>query len=150
MTAQIATAAIARNLPSLSSLCCMGVFMSGTDCIMDAILPTSVSFPTAVTIPRPCPYVTPHEANAILLLFPTGTETADSGSSPAFRAIGSLSFSTGTDSPVRAASCIFRLAVSVSLMSAGTVSPVPMTTRSPFTSSRVAMTCTSPSRTTLQ
>ena len=64
--------------------------------------------------------------------------------------IDSVLFSTGTDSPVSAASCTFRLMASVRRRSAGMLSPVSISTMSPGTSSRDSMMRRSPSRTTLQ
>ena len=64
--------------------------------------------------------------------------------------MASIRFSEGTDSPVSAASSIFRFTASVRRMSAGTESPVSSTTTSPGTSCRDSITCISPSRTTLQ
>jgi len=47
----------------------------------------------------------------------------------------SANFSTGTDSPVKDASSIFKIKLSISLKSAGIISPVSSSTISPTTSS---------------
>ena len=57
-------------------------------------------------------------------------------------------FSTGTDSPVSAASSIFMLAHSIILASAGTASPASSTITSPTTKSSLFTTTILPSRTT--
>ena len=62
--------------------------------------------------------------------------------------ITSISFSTGTDSPVNDDSCIFRLFASNSLISAGIKSPVSNTTISPGTKSFVGTVSTFPFLTT--
>ena len=77
----------------------------------------------------------------MLTLSPMG---ASAGTSAA------ASFSTGTDSPVSAASCTLRFTDSSSLRSAGTLSPVSTETMSPTTSSRDSMTLITPSLITLQ
>ena len=55
---------------------------------------------------------------------------------------------TGTDSPVSAASSIFRLALCMILPSAGTASPASSITTSPTTSSSLGMVTSFPSRST--
>ena len=55
-------------------------------------------------------------------------------------------FPTGSDSPVRAASCARRLMLSMSLPSAGTRSPVSSLTMSPGTRSRAEISVRRPSR----
>ena len=64
-------------------------------------------------------------------------------------AIGSVCFSTGTDSPVSAASSICRLTASTSRASAGTRSPARRRITSPGTSSRAGISISSPSRSTV-
>ena len=46
---------MASTRPSWSRRTCMGVFISGTDSIIAAILPISESGPVATTMPRPRP-----------------------------------------------------------------------------------------------
>ena len=60
----------------------------------------------------------------------------------------SMNLLTGTDSPVSAASSIFRLAFSIILPSAGTASPASSRTTSPTTMSSLWMTAIFPSRST--
>ncbi len=68
--------------------------------------------------------------------------------SPAAVGIGSSSLSTGTDSPVSAASLTRRLGLSTSRASAATMSPASRTITSPGTSSVAATASSTPSRTT--
>ncbi len=78
---------------------------------------------------------------AMLLRSPNGISI--SSSVPLF-------FSTGTDSPVRADSCIFRFAVSINRRSAGMISPVSSTTISPGTISVEITSSTCPPRNTFE
>ena len=64
-------------------------------------------------------------------------------------AMGAVSFSIGTLSPVRALSAHFRLAASSRRPSAQTESPASSTTTSPTVTSRPGTRCTRPSRSTL-
>ena len=73
---------------------------------------------------------------AILTLSPTG---AFSSSSTIF-----ASFSAGTDSPVKADSSIWRLAVSINLKSAGMYLPASIITISPVTTSSDGISINSP------
>ena len=63
--------------------------------------------------------------------------------------MAATSFSTGTLSPVRAASSAFRLALSMMRQSAGTASPASRMTMSPGTSSSLRSMTIFPSRSTL-
>ena len=96
--------------------------------IMEAILPISVAMPVAVTIPSPWPWVTTVDIYTILTRSANGISCLQS-------ARNSASFSTGTDSPVRADSSTSRLELLVSRISAGTCAPASRSTRSPVTSS---------------
>ena len=80
----------------------------------------------------------------MFLRSPSGTSSASAAS-----AIGSTCFSTGTDSPVRAASSIFMDALSSTRQSAGTESPASSSTTSPVTSSADGRCSSLPSRMTL-
>ncbi|CDA74205.1 unknown [Ruminococcus sp. CAG:579] len=53
--AQIISMPMESFLPKLSSVICRGVLRSPAFCISEAILPTSVSMPTAVTMKEPLP-----------------------------------------------------------------------------------------------
>ena len=117
----------------------MGVSVSSVCWSILAILPTSVSIPVETTTPRPLPYVTIPLEKAILIRSPrAGSVTVR----------GSVILSTGTDSPVRADSCIFRLTASVSRISAGITAPVSSITTSPGTISFVGTSIITPSRST--
>ena len=63
--------------------------------------------------------------------------------------ISFVCFSTGTDSPVKADSCDFKLTASIILKSAGIKSPVSSTTISPGTNNLEAITSIFPFRITL-
>ena len=95
--------------------------------------------PVATTTPVARPYVTMAEVYAILLRSPRGQSSGR---------ISSASFSEGTDSPVKEASCTFKLAESIRRKSAGTISPSPSITTSPTTNSLAGITLSSPWRKT--
>ena len=80
----------------------------------------------------------------MFLRSPRGTSSASAAS-----VMASVCFSTGTDSPVRAASSIFMDALSSTRQSAGTESPASRRTMSPGTSSELGRWLILPSRTTL-
>ncbi len=77
--------------------------------------------------------------NAMLVLSAT---TVSSGK-------GSVFFSTGTDSPVKEDSSVFKFIVSTILTSAGMRSPVLKTTMSPGTISLEGISCSFPLRITV-
>ena len=89
-----------NTFPKSANLFCNGVVSTGAFCIILAIFPISVSMPMAVTTPSPLPYVTLVDIYALLFFL--------------------VSLITGRDSPVRAASSIFRFTAEVSCKSAGT------------------------------
>ena len=138
-TAQSPTARTLSIVPRSPSRFCNGVISSGVSWISFAIPPISVSIPVAVTIPSPRPAVTNVDIYAIFFRSPNGV------CSPARK---SASFSTGTDSPVSAASWVFRFSVKISRRSAGTCCPALNTTRSPGTSSAESISRSLPSRLT--
>ncbi len=140
MIATTTNVARARLCPTRSRFSWRGVFPVSTVSIIRAIFPNSVETPVAMTTPRPRPYVAAVPAYAMFFRSPTGK----SGSSSAL-----VCFSTATDSPVRAASSIFRLTASMSRKSAGTLSPAESSTTSPGTSSRAGISFSTPSRRTL-
>ena len=82
--------------------------------------------PVSTTIPFPLPYVIKLEENNRFVLSPTPTSCSS---------IFSVCFSTAKDSPVKAASCDFKLTASIILKSAGIKSPVSKITISPGTNS---------------
>ena len=128
-----------RILPNEASLRLMGVSSSSSPSSMPAMCPTSVPMPVATTMPAPRPAVTMAVANAMFDRSPSGAPG---------RTTAEASFSTGTDSPVSAASCMRSPAASTSRRSAGAMLPSPSCTRSPGTRSRAGTTISMPSRTT--
>ncbi len=138
--AQIPIATSPKVLPKTAKRFCRGVSTSGDSWMSWAILPISVFMPVAVTAIFPRPYVTIVLLKTILIRSPM----------PAFGScIGSVPFSTGTDSPVRADSSVVRFTASISLPSAGTKSPSSIRTMSPGTSSEAGRFCGCPSLSTL-
>ena len=128
-----------RILPNEASLRLMGVSSSSSPSSMPAMCPTSVPMPVATTMPAPRPAVTMAVANAMFDRSPSGAPG---------RTTVEASFSTGTDSPVSAASCMRSPAASTRRRSAGAMLPSPSCTRSPGTRSRAGTTISTPSRTT--
>ncbi len=128
----------ARRLPSRSSWRCSGVMPSGASRIIPAMRPISVSMPVAVTTISPRPRVT---TVFMKLMLPRSASGAFSAAPPAC-------FSTGSDSPVSAASSICSALATQSRPSAGVLSPASSTTRSPGTSSAASISCFAPSRRT--
>ena len=110
MITQIIKATIPKVFPSLSNFFCNGVVSSSAEFIIFAILPTSVFIPVSTTIAFPLPYVTKLDENSIFFLSPIPISLPS---------IASISFSTGTDSPVKADSCDFKFTDSITLKSAG-------------------------------
>ena len=112
-------------LPNSSRFTCNGVCFSEVDFKSPAIFPTSVCIPVSVITALPRPYVTKLPENTILVRSPRGTSAGRV----------SRSFSTARLSPVRALSSTLRLAFSISLPSAGIMSPASNRMISPTTSS---------------
>eukprot|EP00051_Salpingoeca_urceolata_P026756 m.478513 g.478513 ORF g.478513 m.478513 type:complete len:331 (-) comp21155_c0_seq1:2574-3566(-) len=127
-----------------------------------AILPIWDAEPTATTTPRPSPWVTLVWRKARLTRSPTARssgrepiERLDEGDGGADK-VGSLhsvviwwvTFCTGTDSPVRAASSISKWVASSRRMSAGTLMPWRSSTMSPMTISSTGTSVGLPLRTT--
>mmetsp|Transcript_25537 Transcript_25537/g.72294 ORF Transcript_25537/g.72294 Transcript_25537/m.72294 type:complete len:297 (+) Transcript_25537:373-1263(+) len=94
------------------------------------IWPISVSSPLRMTMPRPWPCEMRVAEKQRFLRSPRGTLAGFSASMTV------VIFSTGSDSPVRAASCEARLETLKRRRSAGMRSPVASSTMSPTTSSR--------------
>ena len=92
----------------------------------------------SVTTTLPCPYVTKLPENIILERSPSAASSK----------IGSMLFSTARLSPVRALSSTLRLAFSISLPSAGIISPASKRITSPTTSSLAGSRTTASSRNT--
>ena len=103
-----------------------------------AIFPTSVCIPISVTTAFPRPYVTKLPENNIFVRSPSGAS---------FKRV-SLIFSTARLSPVSALSSTLRLAFSINLPSAGTISPASSKITSPTTNSLAGSWITTPSRNT--
>ena len=100
--------------------------------------PISVPWPVATTSPRAVPCVTSVPDHSIDLRSPRDAAAST----------GSTVFSTGTDSPVRIASCAASPRASRSRRSAGTLSPASSSTMSPGTSSAPSSVLRRPSRST--
>ena len=124
--------------PKTSKLTWSGVCFSEVDFKSPAIFPTSVCIPISVTIAFPRPYVTKLPENSIFARSPSGASVN----------IVSMFFSTARLSPVRALSSILRLAFSISLPSAGIISPASSSITSPTTSSLAGIWTIVPSRNT--
>ena len=129
---------------SCASFFCKGVWPSWAFSRAVAILPISVCMPVCVTTACPRPYTTVEPIYTMLRRSPKGTSLA-----PGCRASAPVCFSTGTLSPVRAASSTFRLALSSTRASAGTASPASSTTTSPGTSCSLFSVSCLPPRSTL-
>ncbi len=138
-TATIIPAARPKILPKESSWRCKGVGSGGVSCNIWAIRPSSVSMPVPTTTALARPPVTIVPIKTMFLRSPRG----GSSSSISFR-----SFSTGTDSPVKAASFTLKEAASKSLASAGTESPASNMNMSPGTKSSTSICVTFPSLST--
>ncbi len=96
--------------------------------------------PVATTNPSPLPAATSVPLYAMFVLSATGASSRSSGAAV---------FSTGSDSPVSAASSVRSRTASESRTSAGTTEPVWSTTRSPGTSRSAPTSRGLPSRTTV-
>ena len=120
-----ATMAAAIHFPMTPSCRVRGVSRSEASVSIREIRPSSVSWPVATTTPLAVPYVTRVPLYAMPRRSPI----------PACRSTASALFSTGTDSPVRAASSTFSVRTPARRRSAGTLSPECSSTTSPGTSS---------------
>ena len=110
-----------------SRLCCSGVLRLSIVSSIRAIAPNSVRLPVATTRTLPRPWLTVVPAYAMFVRSPIARVAP-------LRA--AVIFSTGSDSPVSAASSTARSTASQTRPSAGTLSPAVSRTRSPGTSSR--------------
>ena len=143
MTIQIPITSTVRILLSWLSFIWRGVSSLWAWESASAIFPISVFMPVPVITALPRPYTTVEPIYIMFLRSPRGT----SFSPPRFNTL--IILLTGTDSPVRAASSIFMLALSMIRPSAGTESPASSTTISPGTSSSLFKVTIFPSRITL-
>ncbi len=125
MAATMVNAAAISIFESTSMRCCSGVLLSFVCMSRSAICPIWVCIPVDVTTPTPCPVDTTVPINAILTWSPSPTSSSE---------ITVISFSTGRDSPVSAASSICRLVTSSRRTSAATMVPVSSFSMSPGTS----------------
>ncbi len=133
------TPARASCLPTLSSRCWSGVASLSTSWSRPAMRPSSVCMPVATTMPTPRPAATWVPLYDMQRRSPRATLSWSTGS---------VSLSTGSDSPVRVASSTRSPATSTKRRSAGTMAPASICTTSPGTSSRAAISTVRPSRTT--
>ena len=115
-----------------------GVVSCSTPASSPPMRPISVAGPVAVTRPRAVPCVTRVPDHSIDRRSPSGASAAT----------GVVAFSTGTDSPVRMASCAARPRASITRRSAGTLSPASSRTMSPGTSVAPSTVTRRPSRKT--
>ena len=143
MTAAAAATPMTATIRTIRSISrCNGVRPSSMSDSAVPIRPRPVAAPVASTTPTPRPATTSVPACTHGVPSPPGGPIAG-GSSESAATLG-----TGSDSPDRAASSIWRFTASTSTASAGTRSPSPMSTRSPTTTSRPGILTGSPSRTT--
>ena len=140
ITAQIPSTAIDSRLPNAARRICKGVLRSVSRSSRPATFPSSVRMPVATTSPRARPWVAVVPLNAMFRRSPSAWAAPLSTEA---------CFSTVTDSPVSADSSTLNWAMSIRRRSAGIWLPASSSTMSPGTSSRVAMRCTSPPRSTL-
>ena len=138
ITTAMTTTMIASARPTRASSFCKGVVSVGSFFSMPAMRPISVCMPVVTTTALPWPYVAAVPLKTMLRRSP----------SPASSPIGRVSFSTGTLSPVSAASAVCSAVESISRASAGIVSPSSTRTTSPGTSSTAGTVCRAPSRMT--
>mmetsp|Transcript_41736 Transcript_41736/g.94789 ORF Transcript_41736/g.94789 Transcript_41736/m.94789 type:complete len:237 (+) Transcript_41736:341-1051(+) len=104
------------------------LFASPPSVSIPAILPTSVSMPVRMTMPRPDPLVTSHPEYAQF------SGLSFSASPPWPLRFGTWAFfGTSSGSPVRGISLTLKSEATSNRTSAGTTSPTPSTTRSPGT-----------------
>ena len=126
ITTAITIIAAVKNFPNWFKLFFNGVSVSSASASIPAIFPTSVAIPVLTTTPFPRPYVTLLLEKAMLMRSPIPTSLPSKTTN---------SFSTGTDSPVNAASSIFSELTSIKRISAGTTSPASNKSMSPGTNS---------------
>ena len=107
----IAKQTIPNDFPTCANFFCIGVSGVSSSIIILAICPTLVFIPVSVTTAFPCPFTTILAINAMFNMSPNGTS---------FCATISAFFSTGSVSPVKLDSSIFKLWFSNNLQSAGT------------------------------
>ena len=100
-----------KLLPTCDNFFCKGVSGASLVKIICAIFPTFVFIPISVIIASPCPFTTIVVENAIFFKSPKFVFSFNNCSA---------SFSTGTVSPVKLDSSIFKLVEEMSLQSAGT------------------------------
>ena len=139
-SAATATPTSASCLPTRSRRTCNGVSSTCTFCSSVAIRPNSVLIPVATTTPTPRPAAT---------WVPLKARHRRSPSATLSPLMASVCLSTGSDSPVNAASSIRKLATSIRRRSAGTTVPASRPTTSPGTNSPAATSTSRPSRRTL-
>ena len=108
---QIPKHAIPNDFPTSSNFFWIGVSGASFVIIIFAILPTFVFIPISVTIASPCPLTTIVVENAIFTMSPKAVFSFN---------MLLASFKTGTVSPVRLDSSIFKLELEINLQSAGT------------------------------
>ena len=140
ITPQMAVTPMPSTRPVCFSRCCRGVWGAFSRESIRAIFPMAVSIPMAATTPAPAPVVMPVPANTMFFRSPRGASSLHRAAA---------SFSTGTDSPVRADSSARSSTAFTSRMSAGTRSPARRMTTSPGTSWLLSTVCLRPSRTTV-
>ena len=138
MTTAMTPIPIAMYFPSFASLRDRGVSISSTSSTILVMRPISVFIPVAVTTPTTLPLETMVEEKIIEERSPT----------PASEPTGRLSFSLGSDSPVRAASSTRKFVDSSIRRSAGALSPAARRTMSPGTRSSAGTFTHAPSRST--
>ena len=109
--AHITRHTIPKVFPTSDSFFCIGVSGASSSFIMLAIFPILVFIPVSVTIAFPCPETTILAINPIFFISPNGIFSSS---------ICASLFSTGSVSPVKLDSSIFKLNPSIILQSAGT------------------------------
>ena len=139
MNATAPQAMMPSTFVSEPSSFCSGERVRLIDESIVAICPISVCIPVAVTTIAPVPRVTAVFWNSMFERSPSAASA--SGRAAAALPIGALS-------PVRAASCVSRVAEWMIRPSAGTMSPASTCTMSPGTTSSAGTSATEPSRTT--
>ena len=136
---QIPMVAIPIHFPRLLSFFCNGVIFAGCSWINEAILPICVSIPVCVTIALPRPNVTSVPEKTMFFISAICIFSS--------KVVNILV--TGVDSPVKDASCVCNLTISINLASAGTFEPSSNTITSPGTKSFESISCSSPSLITI-
>ncbi len=135
-------AKVTKELPHLKVLLtsgyASGVVSTSTSESIPLMRPISVRLPVAVTTPRPWPAVISVPPKTMPRRSPSGASAA----------VGKMSLSTATDSPVSIASCARIPCAAIRRMSAGGLSPASSRTISPGTTSAPSMDARRPSRST--